>query len=101
MYDLVVPFDKTKILGWFMTWFAQFNVGISYSLVLVSITSYFVCCCFYVGTICNHFDYLMESIKKDVECGEGQSNQIKNTKNILKIKKQLSDAINLHVNIFE
>lgn len=101
MYDLVLPFDKTKIWGWFMTWFTQFNVGFSYSLVLVSITSYFVCCCFYMAAICDHFDYLMETIKKDMECCEGQSNAIGNAQNRLKIKKQLSDAIDLHVSIFE
>lgn len=104
MYNLIIPFDKADLFGWIMHYFAQFNVGLTYSLILVSITSYFVCCCFYVNSICDHFDYLINLIKDTIELTEvdetGESQPTVQT-NWRKVKEQLSEAINLHVEIFE
>lgn len=97
MYNLIIPFDKTHIFGWFVHYVAQFNVGLTYSLILVSITSYFVCCCFYVNTICDHFDHMMQSIESN-GMHEYESRPQTNWR---KVKQQLSEAINLHVDIFE
>ncbi|XP_031637097.1 uncharacterized protein LOC116349691 [Contarinia nasturtii] len=104
MYNLIIPFDETELFGWFVHYFAQFNVGLTYSLILVSITSYFVCGCFYVNSICNHFDHLINSIKDTIEPTEvDETNEIKARVRTdwRRVKEQLSEAINLHVEIFD
>lgn len=101
MYDLILPFDKSQLFGWFVHYFAQFNVGLTYSLILVSVTSYFVCCCFYIDSTCEHFDILINSIRNSIQFNDTEDETMKVSANWRKVKQQLSEAVNLHVDIFE
>lgn len=95
-FTMSIPFvDKTRIVGWLMTSFLEINIAISYSIVMVSITSYFICCCFYIETLCEHFAALIS--RNEVERTH-EKNQQKSSGNP---QQQFSDAVKLHVKIFE
>lgn len=89
-FNIVVPFDTQSLFGWYLQWLIQLSMSISYVLSVVSVTSYFVCCCFYIQTICDHFDMLVKSIEqKDGEIGERTQ------------EKKIIEAIEIHVKVFE
>lgn len=99
-FVISVPFDTSQFYGWYLLWFIQLNMSIAYTCVMLSITSYFVSCSVYICAICDHFDLIFKSLKKDDdECAvekKGQS-QCRSTKYRNKIKR----AINVHVQIYE
>lgn len=100
-YKLSVPFDTRTIHGWYCLWFIQTNVGISYSVVMVTISTYFACCCFYIDGICEHFDYLIHSINQHMESNGEMENASLIRKMILNMKITLSEAVIVHNKIFE
>lgn len=108
-YHTVVPFDTHNNWGWILLWFIQFNMGISYALSMVSIISYFVCCCFYIGAICEHFKFLICSIETDVTNKKAEnkgkikkiSEQSEETKKLLSDKQKINKAVELHMTLFE
>lgn len=99
--SMISPCDPTRLFGWFISWATQFGIAVAYSLSMISITAYFVSCCFYIITMCDHFNLIMNDVKADVKCNQMEKNPREITKNRLKITKQLSHAIKLHTNIFE
>lgn len=66
-FFMSLPFDRTKVSGWFMTWIIQFSDAFAYILALTSITSYFVSCCYYINAMRDHLNILINSITTDVE----------------------------------
>lgn len=100
-YKLSVPFETRTIHGWYCLWFIETQIGISYSMVMVNISTYFVCCCFYIVGICEHFDYLIHSINQIVESKDGKENASSAEKRVLNMKTTLSKAIIIHNTIFE
>lgn len=89
-FNIVVPFNTEYLLGWYLQWLIQLSMSISYVLSVVSVTSFFVCCCFYIQAICNHFKLLINSIEQnDGQCDE--RNQ----------EKKITNAIEIHVKAFE
>lgn len=89
-FNIVVPFNTRHLFGWYIQWLIQLCMSISYVLCVVSVTSYFVCCCFYVQAICDHFNLLIDSIdQNDEPCAE----RIQETK--------MTEAIEIHVKVFE
>lgn len=99
-FTMSVPFDKTCVWGWLLTSFIEINTAISYSFCMVSITSYFICCCFYIEALCEHFDALIKLSGNEVERIREKNQQITG-KFYLKAHNQLSEAVKLHVKIFE
>lgn len=95
------PFNKGTLIGWYSEWFIQFSVGASYSMSMVIITSYFVCCCFYINTFCDHFDELCRLTKNDVE----QMHHVNDVQKYRQLYHQINDrlcqAIEIHVTVFE
>lgn len=100
-FMIVSPFDENTILGWFLTWFYQFNMCVMYFTYLFTTTTHFLCCCYYIMAICAHFNRLIMSINFD-------STQIRKEKNIQKHQQMWHDAmqklqraIEIHANIYE
>lgn len=98
-YYMIVPFDTTTIWGWYLLWFIQCMMSSTYAVCVLSTTSYFICNCIYIGTICEHFDLLFASLEKDVE-------QIRNrNSNFIRLRdkalKCLHQAIEIHVKVYE
>lgn len=90
-FHISIPFTVNTIWKWYLLWFIQFNMALSYALTMVSVTSYFVCCCLYIAAICDHFDLLNYSFAEEIDL----------VKNVHKIRTTLIRAIQLHVNLFE
>lgn len=94
-FNMAIPFDQTVTWGWILKWFIEFSMGFSYSTSIITITAYFVCCCFYIETLCNHFGSLITSTGNLVESMHNSN------VNLHKLKKQFNEAIRFHFEIFE
>lgn len=79
-FDTYAPFDMSIIWKWYSLWFIQFNIGFVYVSAIASITSYFACCCLYMGAICGHFEHLFESIADAVQRFPTQNNLMQRRK---------------------
>lgn len=101
VFNLVAPFDIKPIWGWLLMWFFQLNVSICYTLSTISTISYFICCCYYITAICDHFKLVIELIKGNLCDMRFQNDAIRNGKYFYRIKQQIHDAIEIHVNMFE
>lgn len=100
-YTVSVPFSTKEIWKWYILWFLQTNMGFTYSLSTVISSAHFVCSCFYIGAICNHFNLLIEYIQKDVLLYEEEKNRVKCQYLRKNITKTLTQAVKLHVKAFE
>lgn len=98
---LATPFSIDSLLRWYLLWTVQAIGGISYLCGTMVVTSYFVCCYYYLEAFCDHFDYLIESV--DAEFGRigREANEEFNWKNSLNARKLLSNAIDHHIEIYE
>lgn len=88
---MAAPFNIESIFKWYLFWAFQFICGIAYLCGTVIPTVYFVCCCFYIEALCEHFDHFIESI--DAEFRQNQDS--------LDAHKILIKAVNHHNKIYE
>lgn len=93
-----VPFETNNTMAWYTLWLIESNIGISYGVSVVAGTSYFVCCCIYIGTICDHFCKIQSKIKFIESPTRTRGNFQKLHR---ETKKLLVQAIDIHVNGFE
>lgn len=96
-----VPFDTESVFGWFLLLFIQFNISIAYSLIVVFVTTYFMCCCSYLEAICEHFDMLIDMVEKDVERNQEEANPFKYRNRKQQIRTNLCNAIIAHGDVYE
>lgn len=100
-YKMAMPFNTESIVGWYLLWLVQANVGLAYTFIMVTITSYFVCNCFYVMALADHFIHLIHSSKGDIEFDRNEGNMVSRQKIHRKMKDVLSQAISIHIKAFE
>lgn len=100
-FNVIVPFNMESVWGWLLTWFLQLNESFKYNVQMITTTTQFVCFCYYIVTMCNHFNLLIDSIRFD-------SQQIQTEKNVQNrqqmwfgAKAKLQRAIEMHVDIYE
>lgn len=98
---MVVPFDTRTLYGWYLLWFFQFNLGLSYALCYISVTSYFLCCGFYIIALCDDFKLSIKLIGATIELNQNEKNSQNYEENYRKIKKQMKKLVEIHVKIFE
>lgn len=97
-YHFVVPFSTETLWGWYILMFIQINLSVAYALCTVSVTSYFMCSCFYLHTICDHFDRLIFSANDIIKRRETPKNiQI----SYKQFKERFCQGIDIHIDIFE
>lgn len=95
---LATPFNiEQSLFGWYLVWALQFMGGITYMFAIV-VTLHFVCCCFYLEALCNHFDLLIESVDAEFCDNQGEPNDDFIWKNA---RKLFIDAIDHHNTIYE
>lgn len=100
-FKIFTPFNTGTISGWYFMWLIQFNVGVAYAICSISITSYFVCCCYYIGAICDRFDFHIKSVEKCAELLLKITNPVEYGKIFERIKSNISQAIETHVQVFQ
>lgn len=98
-YYMSVPFDTKTISGWYLLWFIQCMMSSTYAVCVLSTTSYFVCTCIYICTICEHFDLLFASLERDIEQIQDQNSNFIGLRH--KALKCLHHAIEIHVKVYE
>lgn len=99
--DLSVPFDTNTLWGWYLMWFFQFNISICYVSCTITITTYFVCCCIYIGAICEHFRFMYDFAMENVEQNRNEKNPQEYERRRFLINEQMGKAANIHAKIFE
>lgn len=72
-----------------------------YAAIMVSTSSYFVCSCLYIDTICDHFEILIHSIENDVEESLKENKPPLSRKIGQRVKNIVIEAINIHVKALE
>lgn len=103
-FDIVVPFSTETLFGWYILFFIEFIMALSYAICMPTTTSYFVSSCFYIDAICSHFDALVASLKEDIQPKDDAngSKPIKVTAKMCgKFKVKLCNAIETHVKLYE
>lgn len=100
-FTVWVPFDTTIVIGWYLLWFIQFSMGVAYSASQTTITSYFVCCSYYIGAICDHFNLLMDKVRVEVEENKSEKNPVAYQQRYRRIEEFLSKAVEVHCNAYE
>lgn len=79
----------------------QFSLGLSYALSIVSIISYFFCCCFYLATICDHFEILLRFVASDAKKLRHTNDSVICQSMHQQFMQKLQNAIEIHGKIFE
>lgn len=100
-FKIIFPFDETTVRGWFAAWYLEFSISFAYSVSMTAITAYFVCCCLYIRTMCDHFRWNIELIERHIKLRRVMDNPEKKDENHFEVGKQLAKAIRIHVDIFE
>lgn len=96
-FNFAMPISTKSIWVWYLLLFAQCGVDLSYVVSMVAITSYFLCCCFYIWAICDHFDYVINWIDVIVE----QNNIEEIPSSDRKVMEKMKEAIAVHNNAIE
>lgn len=97
----VPTFNTNIIWTWYLECLTQLIMSIAYALAMVSPISYFLCCCFYIITGCNHFDLLLNSTRNDVDRIQKDKNLRKLQKLHHHLNKKLSQAVEVHGKVVE
>lgn len=100
-FPLYTPFNKQTVIGWYGEWFIQFTLSFSYATCMSSLTSYFVCCCFYIGTFCDHFDEICRLVKGDADQIQHEKNPRNYQRIYQRLHKRLGLAVDIHVHLLE
>lgn len=100
-YTISVWFDTSTIHGWYLLWVIETHIGFTYASICITISSYFVCCCFYIAGICEHFDMLIYSLNEDVKLMRIEKSKSKYQHMYKKMKVKLARTITIHVKMFE
>lgn len=58
-------------------------------------------CCLYIGAICEHFDFLCDSIMDDVERNQIEKDPKKQQQRKQQIHEKIGQMIEVHVKMFE
>lgn len=61
-FRISVPFSTANLCDRYLLWFIQFNIGLAFTLGMITMTSYFIACCLYINAICDHVDLIMQEI---------------------------------------
>lgn len=101
-FNFPVPFDTTKLWGWYLLWFIQLNTSVSYSLSILMVSSYFVSCSSYICGICDHFDYYCQSLTADIQRKLSGKNVNQHYQKLnYQLKKKLRKLVQIHMKILE
>lgn len=87
----VIPIQPTSIWEWYILLVSYATLDFAYTICMISATTYFVSCCFYIEAIRKHFDQLMHLAQQDVPFYNRSYGKI----------DELSSAIKTHVEINE
>lgn len=100
-FNAIGPFNMDSKLGWLLTYFYQLSECASYTIGMVILSSYFMCCSYYIIAMCNHFHLLIESarfLSQEIQAEKIARNR---QRMWLNVKAKLQRVIEMHVDIYE
>lgn len=100
-YSLVLPFSADSVIGWYMRYIIQCNMGFCYASSMVPVTCFFVSCCVYMIAICDHFSLMIGSTNEEVEQIHTSTNSLEYRRRCLELEKTIFRSIQLHTKLFE
>lgn len=100
-FTIGFPFSTESVWAWYLKWLAQLHMSVAYAACISAATSYFLCCCLYIGAICDHFKLNMHSIKKNAKQNSKEQNPLKCHQNSLIIQQKLIKAVEIHFKLYE
>lgn len=100
-FNIVLPVSKESVSGWFLYWFYSIHIDMIYTLCMILPTSHFVCFCYYIIAICNHFGLIISSVRNDSQQIRKEKNTNKHPKMWRDVKKKVCRAVDLHINSYE
>lgn len=65
------------------------------------VASYLGSCSYYINAMCEHFKLMFDSIRKDVDENETETNPIKIQISNLRIIKKLAEVVKFHIKMTE
>lgn len=100
-FDFTVPFDTENLLGWYLLWTYNVLCNMAYTTCLSSTSSYFVCCCLYLGGLCDHFDLFIQEVHHEVQRNRHEINPQKIQESNQIVVNYLRKAIDIQNQTFE
>lgn len=100
---IAAPFHIDSVFEWYLFWALQLNFGFSYSFCVIPAASFFVCSCFYLSAMCDHFNYLIALVEAEFDrnVNETMNKCSSDHQNSLNARKLLSNTIDHHNKIYE
>lgn len=100
---VAAPFETDTIFRWYLFFALEFTFGVSYMLSVIPTISYFVCCCFYLNALSEHFDHLIALVEAEFHQNHSDANdQVSKVVKESRIAgKLLRNAIDHHNKIYE
>lgn len=98
LYNIVVPFDTTTIIGWYLHYIVQCYLACTYCYNQPTVITFFMGCCLYVETLCKHFKCLIHKSQIDFENQVPTINDLSKKRKIeSQVKRNLIQAVQLHM----
>lgn len=98
LYNIVVPFDTTTIVGWYFFYIVQCYLACTYCYNQPTVITFFMGCCLYVETLCKHFKCLIHKSQIDFKNEVPTiNNSSKKRKIESQVKRNLIQAVQLHM----
>lgn len=96
------PFNVDPVYRWYLFLVLQFISGVTYMATLIASAVHFVCGCYYLAGLCDHFNYFIEMVDAEFRQNRSQANErVTVFENSLRSRKLLCDAIDHHNKIYE
>lgn len=102
LYNIIVPFDTSTVIGWYSFYIVQCYLACTYCYNQPTVITFFMGCCLYVEALCKHFECLIHQSQTQ------SRNQLPNMNNLLKkrkfvsqVKRNLIRAVELHMKIIK
>lgn len=103
-FRIAIPFSIASVFKWYLYYvFIQLATANAYIFCVIPAISYFVCCGFYLDTLCDHFDYLIGLVEAEFDQSTSQDPDDHATAHnrALNARKRLSDTVDHHNKIYE
>lgn len=99
--NIWTPFDSTVVWGWYLIWFIQINMSISYLVSIISCSSYFMTCCFYIIAACDNLNQMTCSINENIKIYKMEKLSTKRQTIYQEIEKKFNRMLEYHAKIYE
>lgn len=92
---------ENTVWGWYLSLFATNSMDLAYAVAQAAVATYFMSCCYYINTMCEHLIFMVRSIQSDIELNQQEINLQTRKINYRKIRGKSHESIEFHITIYE